>query len=45
MTHCLDDFTFLLRDDVATPSVPINDLLRNSDRVEDREIEVPKVVG
>lgn len=45
MTHCLDDFTFVLREDEATPSVPINDLLRNSDRVEDREIEVPKVVG
>jgi aspartyl/glutamyl-tRNA(Asn/Gln) amidotransferase C subunit len=45
MTHCLDDFTFELRSDVAGSSVPIEDLLRNSGGVEDREIEVPKVVG
>lgn len=45
MTHCLDDFVYELRDDVATESVPIEDLLRNSDDTEDREIVVPKVVG
>ena len=45
MTHALDDFTFTLREDVAKPSVPIEDALRNCDDVEGREVEVPKVVG
>ena len=45
MTHCLDDSVYELRQDVAQPSVPIEDLLRNSDDTEDREIVVPKVVG
>lgn len=45
MTHCLDDFEYVLRDDVAEESVAIEDLLRNSDETEDREIVVPKVVG
>ena len=45
MTHCLDDFIYELREDVAVESVPIEDLLSNSDDTEDREIVVPKVVG
>ena len=45
MTHALDDFEFVLREDVAEESIPIGDLLRNCDKYEDREIEVPKVVG
>ncbi len=45
MTHCLDDLEIVLRDDVADESISIEDLLRNSDEVDDREIEVPKVVG
>ncbi len=45
MTHCLDDFVYELREDVAVESVPIEDLLANCDDVEDREIVVPKVVG
>ena len=45
MTHCLDDFVYELREDVVVESVPIEDLLRNSDDTEDREIVVPKVVG
>ena len=45
MTHCLDDFIYELRSDVAEESVPIEDLLANSDDTEDREIVVPKVVG
>ncbi len=45
MTHALDDFEFELREDEKTPSVPIEDLLKNCDRYEDREVEVPKVVG
>ncbi len=45
MTHCLDDFVYELRDDVVEESIPIEDLLANSDDTEDREIVVPKVVG
>lgn len=45
MTHCLDDFEYVLRDDVIIPSPSISELLQNSDVVDDREIVVPKVVG
>lgn len=45
MTHALDDFEYVLREDVAEDSIEIEDLLKNCDRYEDREIEVPKVVG
>ena len=45
MSFCLDDFEYVLREDVAEESVAIEDLLRNSDDTEDREIVVPKVVG
>lgn len=45
MTHCLDDFTFELRDDVAEESVNIEDLLKNCDATDGSEVEVPKVVG
>ena len=41
MTHCLDSFDVILREDVAEESVPIEELLSNCDR----EIELPKVVG
>lgn len=45
MTHCLDDFEYVLREDVAEESIPVEDLLKNSDRTDGDEIEVPKVVG
>lgn len=45
MTHALDDFEFQLRKDVAQESIPIDDLLRNSDDEDGAEIVVPKVVG
>lgn len=45
MTHCLDDFEYELRDDVVVESVPISDLLRNSDGTDGDEVQVPKVVG
>ncbi len=45
MTHCLDDFVYELRDDVVVESVPIKDLLRNSDENDGDEVQVPKVVG
>jgi len=45
MTHTLDDFEFILREDEALESEDIDDLLANSDEHTEREIEVPKVVG
>ncbi len=45
MTYCLDEIYTELREDVADESVSIEDLLSNSDDVEDREIVVPRVVG
>ena len=44
MTHTLDDFEVELREDVAEESPSIEDLLSNCDQVNDREVEVPKVV-
>lgn len=38
----LDD---LRSDDEEYPEIPIDTLLQNCDRVEGREVEVPKVVG
>ena len=45
MTHCLDDFEYVLREDVVEESVPIEDLLRNADETDGDEIQVPKVFG
>ena len=45
MMHCLDDFVYELREDKIEESVPIEDLLANSDDTTDTEIVVPKVVG
>ena len=45
MTHALDDFEFELREDVVEESVPIDELLSNCDQVNDREVELTKVVG
>ena len=45
MTHTLDDFEYELREDIIEESVPIEELLANSDDTEDGEIVVPKVVG
>ena len=44
MTHALDNFECELREDIAEESPTIEDLLKNSDQVNDREVEVPKVV-
>ena len=44
MTHALDDFSFELREDVASESVSIDDLLSNCDDTYDRSVRVPKVV-
>lgn len=45
MTHCLDDFVYVLREDVPEESVEIEGLLKNCDDTEGREVVVPKVVG
>ena len=45
MVHALDDFVYELREDEALESVEIDELLKNCDRYDGREIEVPKVVG
>ena len=44
MSYCLDDLTVELREDVAEESCAIEDILRNCDNYENREIVVPKVV-
>ncbi len=45
MTHALDDFTYVLREDDAEESLPIEDILKNCDNYEDREVVVPRIVG
>lgn len=44
MTHCLDDFEYVLREDEIEESIPVEDLLANCDETDGYEIEVPKVV-
>ena len=44
MTHCLDDFEYVLREDVIEESINIVELLQNCDKTVDREVCVPKVV-
>jgi len=44
MTHCLDDFEYVLREDEVEESVNIDELLQNCDSKLDREVCVPKVV-
>lgn len=44
MTHCLDNFEYVLREDEVEESVSIDELLQNCDSTLDREICVPKVV-
>lgn len=45
MTHALDDFTYVLREDEPEESIPIDELLQNSGDEDGAEIVVPKVVG
>ncbi len=45
MTHCLDDFVYELREEVAEESFPVEELLQNCDDYIENEIKVPKVVG
>lgn len=45
MSWCLDRTIDNLREDVVEESVPIEDLLANSDDTTDSEVQVPRVVG
>ena len=44
MSHCLDDFSYELREDVIEESVDIDSLLQNCDDYINDEVKVPKVV-
>ena len=44
MSHCLDDFEFELRDDIATESIPTDIIFSNCDSMRNDEVKVPKVV-
>ncbi len=45
MTHALDGFVCVLRNDEVEESIPLEELLENSDDTEDGCVSVPKVVG
>lgn len=45
MTHCLDRYIEELREDSMEDSIEIEDILRNCDKHNDREVKLPKVVG
>lgn len=45
MVHTLDDFIYELREDESEEGTEIEDLLKNCDNYEDREVSIPKVVG
>ena len=45
MTHALDDFEAEFREDIVEKSIPIEDLLANSDDEDGSSIIVPRVVG
>ena len=45
MTHCLDNTITKLREDEASPSSDIKDILKNCENTYGRYVEVPKVVG
>ena len=45
MTHPFDLYESSMREDVKDESIAIEEILRNADKIEGREIEVPKVVG
>lgn len=44
MTHCLDDFTYELREDEIEESIDIDLILSNCDDYINDEVRVPKVV-
>lgn len=44
MSFCLDDFEYVLREDVVEESIPNEELLKNCDDASNGEVKVPKVV-
>lgn len=44
MSHCLDDFSYELREDIVEESIDIDSLLQNCDDYINDEVKVPKVV-
>lgn len=45
MTHCLDDFSYTLEEDMPSESINSKEALSNCSKVLDNEVSVPKVVG
>lgn len=45
MTHALDNFDYVLREDVADESIRKDELLQNSDNNDGDNVVIPKVVG
>ena len=45
MSFAIEYQDLIIGEDKILESIPVEDLLSNSDQVEGREIEVPKVVG
>ena len=45
MTHCLDRYITELRSDEVEESIDIDSILSNCDLHNEREVQLPKVVG
>ena len=45
MTHALDNFDYVLREDAVEDSISIDELLQNSDNNDGDNVVIPKVVG
>ena len=45
MTHALDNFDYVLREDIADESIRKDELLQNSDNNDGDNVVIPKVVG
>lgn len=46
MTHTLDNFEYVLREDEPEESIPLEELLQNcDDSTSDGEVQVPRMVG
>lgn len=45
MTHCLDRYITELREDIKGETLDIDDILKNCDSHNEREVKLPKVVG
>lgn len=45
MTHALDNFDYVLREDIVEESILKDELLQNSDNNDGDNVVIPKVVG